>query len=355
MKRKKLIPALMALAVLSGCGDSISENTGEPAATLQEQQTVSKKQTESTPDEPEVTRQTTTSAPAEPEPETTTTKKKAKKKKTQKTKADKNAPGDVHFMVNTSSDSTTLTWDGVEGAEGYSVSVKKGKNADWEELAVTEDTQCTVDVGFNKKYSFSVRAFVTRDGKKAYSAVNELKFPYLYQKDGITYVDGMMIVNKTYPLPADYGCGLTEDTEQAFYELSQGAANDGISLWITSGFRSYDEQNWTYWGYVERDGSTESADRYSARAGHSEHQSGYAMDLNFAGMAFNGTPEAQWIEKNCFKYGFILRYPEGKEDKTGYNYESWHIRYVGLDRAKRLHDSGLTVEEFYGLTSEYSD
>ena len=75
MKRTKLIPALMALAVLSGCGDSISENTGEPAATLQEQQTVSQKQTESTPDEPEVTRQTTTSAPAEPEPETTTTKK----------------------------------------------------------------------------------------------------------------------------------------------------------------------------------------------------------------------------------------------------------------------------------------
>ena len=110
----------------------------------------------------------------------------------------------------------------------------------------------------------------------------------------------------------------------------------------------------TYWGYVARDGSQWSADQYSARAGHSEHQSGLAFDVNFAGYAFNGTREAIWLEKNCHKYGFIIRYPSGKESITGYNYESWHCRYVGKELAKELTESGQTLEEFYGLTSKYS-
>ena len=73
------------------------------------------------------------------------------------------------------------------------------------------------------------------------------------------------------------------------------------------------------------------------------------MDLNCAGAAFHNTPEAKWLAENCWKYGFIIRFPEGKEDKTGYMYESWHIRYVGKDWAKKIYDSGLCLEEYFNL------
>ena len=95
------------------------------------------------------------------------------------------------------------------------------------------------------------------------------------------------------------------------------------------------------------------ADTYSARAGHSEHQTGLAMDINNASDSFNNTKEAKWIAENCYKYGFILRYPQGKQDITGYKYESWHVRYLGRELAKEVHDSGLTLEEFLCIDSKY--
>lgn len=170
--------------------------------------------------------------------------------------------------------------------------------------------------------------------------------------DGITYVQGVLIANKTYELPPDYNPGLLPEAEAAFNEMAAAAAEDGLSLTIVSGFRSYDFQKQLYERYCERDGK-EAADRYSARAGHSEHQTGLAMDINYAGDAFNDTPEAAWIAENCWKYGFILRYPKDKEEITGYKYESWHVRYLGKEWAKTIYDSGLTLEEYFGITSEY--
>ncbi|MBR6873792.1 MAG: M15 family metallopeptidase [Ruminococcus sp.] len=193
------------------------------------------------------------------------------------------------------------------------------------------------------------------NGEKIYSdRSRNCAFPYMTQKNGLTYVDGLLIVNKTYSLPSTYGWGLTNETQAAFNEMQQGARADGLSIWICSGFRNYAYQNQLYWNYVARDGSQWSADMYSARAGHSEHQSGLAIDVNQASRYFNGSAVAQWLEKNCWKYGFIIRYPYGKEDKTGYNYESWHVRYVGKEKARRLTESGLCIEEYYGLTSVYS-
>ena len=169
-----------------------------------------------------------------------------------------------------------------------------------------------------------------------------------------TVIKGILVVNKSYPLPADYDPGgLTAETAAAFNKMQKAAALDGIQLWICSGYRSYYTQQSLFTQYCWRDGVAK-AETYSARPGHSEHQSGLAFDLNFAGMSFNGTREAQWIEKNCYKYGFIVRYPYGKEKITGYNYESWHCRYVGKELAKTLTKQGLTLEEFYGLTSKYS-
>lgn len=172
-------------------------------------------------------------------------------------------------------------------------------------------------------------------------------------KDGVTYVDGVIIVNKTYSLPHDYGTGLTPEAEAAFYEMAGAAANEGIWLYIISGFRSYWYQDQIYWGYYSWRG--EETDRFSAKAGHSEHQTGLAIDVNDATMNFVGTPEAQWLAQHCVEYGFIIRYPEDKEAATGFMYEPWHIRYLGKEKAKQIADSGLCLEEYYGLTSVYPE
>lgn len=168
----------------------------------------------------------------------------------------------------------------------------------------------------------------------------------------LTYVDGILIANKSYPLPADYNPGTNPEAKAALDKMFAAAAQDGYKLWIRSGFRSYTTQKNLYQNYVKRDGAT-AADRYSARPGYSEHQTGLAFDINNASSSFNNTPEAKWLAANAYKYGFILRYPEGKESVTGYMYESWHYRYVGIEKAKTLFESGLTIEEYYNIPSHY--
>ena len=170
--------------------------------------------------------------------------------------------------------------------------------------------------------------------------------------DGITYVDGILIANKTYSLPSSYDPGLKSETQTAFNEMAAAAAKDGIYLFIISGYRSYWTQNYTYNYFVSERGRA-LADQVSARPGHSEHQTGLACDVNTTANSFAGTPEARWLEANCYKYGFIIRYPKGKEDITGYIYEPWHVRYLGKDLAKKVTDSGLCLEEYLGITSYY--
>lgn len=176
------------------------------------------------------------------------------------------------------------------------------------------------------------------------------------QIDGVTYINGTLIVNKTYSLPSSYDPGgLTNEFMDAFYEMQAAASLDNINLFIASGYRDYDYQVDLYNKYVETDGK-EAADTYSARPGYSEHQSGLAADINAADDSFNGTPEAKWLDENCYKYGFVIRFPEGKEAYTGYVYESWHIRYVGKELAKKIHYSGgISLEEYFNITSVYSD
>jgi len=173
-------------------------------------------------------------------------------------------------------------------------------------------------------------------------------------KDGITYINGILIANKTYALPSTYGPGgLTPETQAAFNEMQAAAASEGLSLKVCSGFRSYDYQATLYNSYVARDGKAK-ADTFSARPGHSEHQTGLAADINMASDAFLNTPEAAWLAENCWKYGFIIRYPKGKEDKTGYKYEPWHVRYLGKENAKLVYESGLCLEEYLSIASSYS-
>ena len=173
-------------------------------------------------------------------------------------------------------------------------------------------------------------------------------------RNGVTYIDGYLIANKTYSLPASYGNGLTAETMAAFNQMAAAAKKEGLNIYISSGFRSYSYQAGLYNRYVSRDGAA-AADTYSARPGHSEHQSGLAFDVNLVSDAFAGTPEAIWLSNNCYKFGFILRYPKGKTNETGYIYEPWHFRYVGVELAEKLYNGGnwITMEDYFGITSQY--
>ena len=173
-------------------------------------------------------------------------------------------------------------------------------------------------------------------------------------KNGVTYIEGYLVVNKTYTLPSSYGNGLTNATIEAFNKMQAAAKVDGLNIYISSGFRSYSYQKTLYNNYVNRDGVV-AADTYSARAGHSEHQSGLAFDVNTINDSFANTEEGKWLNDNCYKYGFILRYPNGKSDETGYQYEPWHFRYVGVELAEKLYNNGnwITVEDYFGITSRY--
>ena len=175
--------------------------------------------------------------------------------------------------------------------------------------------------------------------------------------DGIYYIDGVLIANKTYSLPKSYAPGgLLSSFNNAFSKMKSDASSEGVSLKVISGYRSYSRQSTIYNNYVSKDGKAK-ADTYSARAGHSEHQTGLAADINSLSTSFINTKEGKWLNDNCYKYGFIIRYPKGKSDITGYMYEPWHIRYVGVDLATKLYNNGswITMEEYFGITSKYSN
>ncbi|MBO4600831.1 MAG: D-alanyl-D-alanine carboxypeptidase family protein [Bacilli bacterium] len=182
-------------------------------------------------------------------------------------------------------------------------------------------------------------------------------------KNGATYINGIIIANKSYPLSSNYGNGLTKEVNNAFNEMKAAAASVGIDLYIGSGFRSYNTQKSIYNSYVKRDGKSK-ADTYSARPGYSEHQTGLAMDIcshnlekSCVNSRFNNTEPANWLSQNAHLYGFILRYPSGKTGETGYIYESWHYRYVGKELATILYNGGnwITLENYLGITSKYAD
>lgn len=172
--------------------------------------------------------------------------------------------------------------------------------------------------------------------------------------DGVTYINGILVVNKTYGLPEWFDPGVDPVAQAKLEEMYAAAAEDGITLWTASGYRTYEEQRALYEEYAAVDGY-EAADTYSARPGHSEHETGLTFDVNDPSNTFDGTPEAQWLEQHCAEYGFIIRYPKGKEDITGFMYESWHVRYVGEEVAKFIMENGICLEEYFGITSVYPE
>ena len=270
----------------------------------------------------------------------------------------------VTTTTKTSSTSTTTTTTEKTTTESTTTSTTK-KSTTTTSKKTTSTTKKTTGAVVNKTYNnvAEIKGTKVDKGKtsKGYS---------IYEIDGVTYVDGFLIANKSYFLPKDFypkdtykkatssttNCQtcINKTVWSAWQDLQAAAKKDGITLWVQSGYRSYSYQGTLYNNYVKRDGQKE-ADTYSARPGSSEHQTGLCFDLNNAGRKFNGTKEAEWVDKNAYKFGFIIRYPQGKQSITGYIYESWHLRYVGTDLAKKLYNNGdwITLEEHFGIDSKY--
>ena len=175
----------------------------------------------------------------------------------------------------------------------------------------------------------------------------------------------LMIVNKTYYLNEtytntemssisnrySYGTNqmVTNETFNAFLNMFNDAKKEDLTLIVNSSFRSYEEQTDIYNKYKNYKGE-EYADSIAARPGHSEHQTGMAIDIQTYGSSaetFEDTEEFKWLSENAYKYGFILRYPKDKEYITGYAYESWHYRYVGEEVAKYIQENNITFDEYY--------
>lgn len=193
------------------------------------------------------------------------------------------------------------------------------------------------------------------------ATVNVSEVPYFApaiafdENDGCTYIDGILIANKTYALPAGYAPGgILPTVMEAWNAMVSAAKKDGISLWIISGYRSYDTQEAIYTRYVNDNGQEE-ADTYSARPGHSEHQTGLAFDINEISYSFGETAAGKWVAENAAQYGFIIRYPQSKQHITGYIYEPWHLRYLGTELAMDVYESGLCLEEYLNIDSAYRE
>lgn len=243
------------------------------------------------------------------------------------------------------------------------------KNNDNNKLKILDNIDKKIDyfrydnidryISYKNKYpSLSNKDIITR--------VNlNLDYPF-YEKTSISnYLNSnYILVNKYIYLPSDYVPNnleainskysienklLVSDARIAFEELASDAKKSGFNIRAISAYRSYEYQAKLYNKYASSDG-IKIADTYSARAGFSEHQTGLSLDVDNITLGyeqFESTKEFEWMKDNSYKYGFILRYPEGKSAITGYDYEAWHYRYVGKKIAKYIHDHNITFDEYY--------
>lgn len=157
-------------------------------------------------------------------------------------------------------------------------------------------------------------------------------------------------------VPGNESMQLRSEAAKALERMFAAANADGVQLMLSSGYRSYSYQTGLYNGYVKSNGAA-AADNFSARPGHSEHQTGLAADIEPTSRhcelqaCFAQTPEGQWLAKDAYKYGFILRYSDDQTSVTGYEPEPWHFRYVGVELAGQMHKVGTkTLEEFFGIS-----
>lgn len=274
--------------------------------------------------------------------------------------------------------------------KGCSKSKKTDKNGESTTAKVEESTQTKENESSSEKVSSTdtnTSSAIMSDATSSSASSNSSEFAppvvpsgnvvsngttskgfQIQEINGATYIDGVLIANKTYALPQDFiptnpdqpvnadrsSTCLDKTLMSAWKIMLKDATAKGLNIYISSGYRSYNYQVNVYNRYVKSDGAAV-ADTYSSRPGNSEHQTGLCFDLNTIEDSFQYTNEGKWINDNCYKYGFCIRFPKGKDSATGYQYESWHLRYVGVDLATKLYNNGdwLSLEEYFGITSQY--
>lgn len=201
--------------------------------------------------------------------------------------------------------------------------------------------QVIIDVNIGLDYNYYENSKPSKNLNKETILVN--KYNYLQQD---------YIPNNLENISTEYarsGMSLVNYAKDAFEDLAKAAKKEGMSIIAMSSYRSYKYQYNLYNKYKAQDGE-EVADTYSARPGYSEHQTGLAVDVYNGKESFTNFENAKefdWMQKNAYKYGFILRFPKNKTKETGYDYESWHYRYVGISIAKYIHENDISFEEYY--------
>ncbi|MEG2251038.1 MAG: M15 family metallopeptidase [Bacilli bacterium] len=244
-----------------------------------------------------------------------------------------------------------------------------------------EDIVFIVNLGIEKEYSDALKEIVhdkyfvlnrldrylNYDGENKVKMVNcDLDSPF-YSKIRESDIDeGILMLTNKYniltndfegldlvEIESNYGTGkLNKETYEAFKKMKDEAALVGLTIIAKSNFRSYNTQNTIYNNYLKNNG-LEWTEKYSARPGHSEHQTGLATDVKTNSTQDLGdflyTEEYKWMIENSYKFGFILRYPENSKMFTGYDFEPWHFRYIGVDAAKTIHEENILFEEYYAF------
>jgi len=210
---------------------------------------------------------------------------------------------------------------------------KKNKNLSDEEIITR------VNIGLDNEYYTNTKP-----------STNLNKNTILVNK--YNYLEENYIPNDLEDISLQYarsGMKLVREAKEAYEAMAKNASTSNLKLVATSSYRSYEYQEKLYNNYIKSDG-IEAADTYSGRPGFSEHQTGLAVDI-YNGKEtytnFEKTKEFEWMQKNAYKYGFILRFPKDKENITGYIYESWHYRYVGTKIATYIHENNISYEEYY--------
>ena len=221
-----------------------------------------------------------------------------------------------------------------ENKKRYLLYQEKNKDLELEDVIVR--------VNLNLDKPFYSNTTVAKDLNTNYVLVN--KYNYLdrsYIPNDLEKLDSCTVTDKDI--------FLVKDAKNSFLRMCSDMRKDNLIIRAISGYRSYLYQEDLYNNYVNKDG-VKLADTYSARPGFSEHQTGLVIDVDNGKEYyenFENTDEFVWLENNAYKYGFILRYPQKKESITGYSYESWHYRYVGLDIAKTIYENNITFDEYY--------
>ena len=256
-------------------------------------------------------------------------KKEEKKKKDNKKKEEKKTDPKLDELENIKEKISYFKEDNIERYLNY-----RNNNPDLEIIQVIKNVNMNLD---KKQYE---------DATEIEDKNNQLVLVNKYNYLGDKFIpENLENINTQYALS---NMKLVDYAKESFEKMAKDARKENLKIIAMSTYRSYSYQVDLYNRYKKKDGQ-EAADKYSGRPGFSEHQSGLAVDV-YNGKEdytnFESTKEFTWMKDHAHEYGFIIRFPKGKENETGYQYESWHYRYVGIDVATYIKNNNISLEEY---------